>query len=235
MYPMMTRLSFGTPRFIARASPSKVIHWDTLYLVFKDRFPYFSESGFRSLGFVWGCPQVTIYRPKQTVTLTYAALIVKHVEIGCAARVLVHARCILLRPTWPTKQPPSLTKASEREAARQTRSSVLCCQPPCFRQGGIINIPDCLSTARAEIFDPNRRALSAGRTWAASAYLGLLPFGSSLSGSTFNKPLSFMYALNFTSFNCPSLCARTEKVFESPLPSTRRGRKPLRSGLLYAV
>ena len=95
-----------------------------------------------------GCPQVTIYRPKQTVTLTYAALIVKRVEIGCAARVLVHARCVLLRPAWPTKQPPSLTKASEREAARQTRSSVPCCQPPCFRQGGIINIPDCLSTAR---------------------------------------------------------------------------------------
>src|ERR1041385_4378180 len=41
---------FCTPRFIARASPSKVISWDTLYLVFKDRF-LFNESLLRRLGF----------------------------------------------------------------------------------------------------------------------------------------------------------------------------------------
>ena len=34
-----------------------------------------------------GCPQATIYRPKQTVTLTYAALIVKRIWLGHAARI----------------------------------------------------------------------------------------------------------------------------------------------------
>ena len=48
-------------------------------------------------------------------------------------------------------------------------------------------------------------------------------------GTTTQRPM------NFNSFDCPSLCTRTEKVFESPLPSTRSGRKPLRSGLRYAV
>jgi len=37
-----------------------------------------------------GCPQVTIYRPKQTVTLTYASLIVKRV---CLAMRRVSISC----------------------------------------------------------------------------------------------------------------------------------------------
>jgi hypothetical protein len=41
MYPMMTLYEFCAPGFIARRQPSKVISWDTLYLVFKDRFSVF--------------------------------------------------------------------------------------------------------------------------------------------------------------------------------------------------
>jgi hypothetical protein len=37
MYPMMTLASFEAELYRS-ASPSKVISWDTLYLVFKDRF-----------------------------------------------------------------------------------------------------------------------------------------------------------------------------------------------------
>jgi hypothetical protein len=37
MYPMMTLSSFVRELYRS-ASPSKVISWDTLYLVFKDRF-----------------------------------------------------------------------------------------------------------------------------------------------------------------------------------------------------
>jgi hypothetical protein len=61
-------------------------------------------------------PQATIYRLKETVTLTQAGLIVK--------------RCPSARRFRPyrsaaTKQPLSLSKAFEREAARQTRSLYL--------------------------------------------------------------------------------------------------------------
>ena len=36
--PMMTLSSFESRELYRSASPSKVISWDTLYLVFKDRF-----------------------------------------------------------------------------------------------------------------------------------------------------------------------------------------------------
>jgi hypothetical protein len=84
----------------------------------------------------FGCPQAAIYRLKETVTLTQASLIVKRGVLAFRHRAM--------------KQPLPLTKTFEREAARQTRSLVPCCQPPCFRQGGIINIPDRLSTARRQ-------------------------------------------------------------------------------------
>jgi hypothetical protein len=42
MYPMMTLASFEAELYRS-ASPSKVISWDTLYLVFKDRF-FFNRS-----------------------------------------------------------------------------------------------------------------------------------------------------------------------------------------------
>jgi len=48
MYPMMTLSSFVRELYRS-TSPSKVISWDTLYLVFKDRFlsepnPYLDAS-----------------------------------------------------------------------------------------------------------------------------------------------------------------------------------------------
>src|SRR5256714_7337881 len=121
-----------------------------------------------------GCPQATIFRPKQTVTLTYAALIVKRVGLWTRREDLVARWAHFFRPAWPTKQPPSLTKVSERGTARRTRSFVPCCQPPCFRQGGIISIPDCLSTTRAEIFDTHRRALLSLTNRAAGVCLLLI-------------------------------------------------------------
>ncbi|HWS55038.1 MAG TPA: hypothetical protein VN228_12955 [Pyrinomonadaceae bacterium] len=50
--PMMTLLEFCAPGFIAPRRSSKVIHWDTLYLVFKDRL-ISANPDLDASGFVW--------------------------------------------------------------------------------------------------------------------------------------------------------------------------------------
>ena len=50
------------------ASLSKVISWDTLYLVFKDRY-FFNRSLIQMFRIRFGCPQATFCRLKETVTL----------------------------------------------------------------------------------------------------------------------------------------------------------------------
>jgi len=64
---MMTLSSFVRELYRS-TSLSKVISWDTLYLVFKDRF-FFNriQTSMRLIRF--SCPQPTCCRLKETVTL----------------------------------------------------------------------------------------------------------------------------------------------------------------------
>jgi hypothetical protein len=78
MYPMMTLSSFVRELYRS-ASLSKVISWDTLYLVFKDRFFNRIQTWMRRTRF--SCLQATICRLKETVTLTQATHFVKRVRV----------------------------------------------------------------------------------------------------------------------------------------------------------
>jgi hypothetical protein len=78
MYPIMTLSSFEAELYRS-ASLSKVISWDTLYLVFKDRFLNRIQTQMRRTRL--GCLQATTCRLKETVTLTQATYFVKRVRI----------------------------------------------------------------------------------------------------------------------------------------------------------
>jgi hypothetical protein len=71
----------------------------------------------------FGCPQAAIYRLKQTLTLTQATPFVKRVGPEYSTRF--QPRGVFPFKRQATKQPLPLTKAFEREAARQTRSLCL--------------------------------------------------------------------------------------------------------------
>jgi len=144
-------------------------------------------------GIRFGCPQAAIYRLKQTVTLTQAAprCQARRAWLGHANTFFIARHSSLAFGHQATKQPLPLTKAFEREAARQNALFVPCCQPPCFRQGGIINIPDRLSTAGWQNYRTPARS-NPQNVLAFRLYFGLPLFGSSVRASTFNRPLSLV-------------------------------------------
>src|SRR5687768_520653 len=100
MYPIMTLSSFEAELYRS-ASLSKVISWDTLYLVFKDRF-LFNRIQTKMHRTRFSCLQATICRLKETVTLPQATHFVKRVRVGCDRQLSV-ARAPSLLPSFPAQ------------------------------------------------------------------------------------------------------------------------------------
>src|SRR5215204_632465 len=125
MYPIMTLSSFVRELYRS-TSLSKVISWDTLYLVFKDRFFNRILTQMRRIRF--SCLQSTFCRLKETVTLPQATCFVKRVRLRCALQPL--AAC----DPGPAPSPPA--QPSSAKGFECTTQDVAACAFEVTRSAG---------------------------------------------------------------------------------------------------
>ena len=170
----------------------------------------------------FSCLQATFCRLKETVTLTQAIHFVKRVRFGCASQHFVacepgvsafvagstltreRLRCIRQDEVasafevsrsaglWPMKQPLSFTYVLKEKRLVERALYNLTVNRLVSRQGSIIEISFCLSTARGKKFHrrDSRTIFPAFRPKTVPPQRDLPGLGSSLRGSTFNNPLS---------------------------------------------
>src|SRR5947209_2675313 len=178
-------------------------------------------------GIRFGCPQAAIYRLKQTVTLTQAAprCQARRAWLGHANTFFIARHSSLAFGHQATKQPLPLTKAFEREAARQNALFVPCCQPPCFRQGGIINIPDRLSTAGWQKLSNPCQEQSTER-FSVQTLLRLAAFRQFREGFNFQQTSFVGVGFEFNLFQLPFALHSNREGLRVALPLDPQGKKP---------